>query len=527
MKNNLPVTGVENNYSRDLHIVSTTDLKGITASINQDFKTIAGFSDEELIGKNHNVVRHPDMPPIAFADLWATIKQDKPWMGIVKNRCKNGDHYWVDAYVTPIFENGKITGYQSVRCKPNKGHVENADKLYKLINKGIPFFQQQRNKVRVGLMGKIYFGFLCALVPPMAILALLPISKLMALLLACFATMLGGVVAAKLIARPWQQTAKASCEIFENAVAKQVYVGRDDELGQLQLVIKSLQSQLETVVWRIDAAVGELDDIATNTATAVEQSSQSIYQQQSETEQVATAMNEMSATVQEVARNTAEAAEAARKADEVSAKGVIAASDSIRSIESLLGEVEQASSVIQNLEQESNSVGSVLEVIRGIAEQTNLLALNAAIEAARAGEAGRGFAVVADEVRTLASRTQEATAEIDEMISRLQSEARSAVAVMETAQSGAQMNAGQMGELSENLSDISMAVQSINAMNTQIATAAEEQTAVSEEINRNIVNIKSLAERTTDTSEETSRAMQQLISETGHLRSVVHQFSNS
>lgn len=527
MKKNLPISGVENDFSPDLHIVSTTDLKGITTSVNPDFKTISGFSDEELIGKSHNVVRHPDMPPAAFADLWATIKQGKPWMGIVKNRCKNGDHYWVDAYVTPIVEDGQVMGYQSVRSKPDKVHVENADKLYKLINKGIPFLQQQRDKVRVGLMGKIYFAFLCALIPPMAILALLPVSKLTALLLASFATMIGGVVAAKLVARPWEQTSKASREIFDNAVARHVYVGRDDELGQLQLVIKALQSQLGTVVWRIDAAVDELDDIATSTAAAVEQTNVGIYAQQSETEQAATAMNEMSATVQEVAQNTAEAAKAAHEADVVAKEGALAATESICGIDALVDEVEQAAEVIRDLEQESNSVGAVLDVIRGIAEQTNLLALNAAIEAARAGEAGRGFAVVADEVRTLAYRTQEATAEIDGMIARLQEEARGAVQAMEKAQGSAKINAEQVETLAESLGNIAGAVKNINDMNTQIATAAEEQTAVSDEINRNIVNISSCAEQTTVVAQDTGQTMRKLIDETSHLHAVVQQFSKS
>lgn len=524
MKKNFPVSGVENDYSSDLHIVSTTDLKGVTTSVNPDFKTVAGFPDEELIGKSHNVVRHPDMPPAAFADLWATIKQGKPWMGIVKNRCKNGDHYWVDAYVTPMIENGEVTGYQSVRSKPNKAHVETADKLYKSINKGVPFLQQQRNKVRVGLMGKIYFGFLCALVAPMAILALLPASKLVALLLACVATMVGGAVAAKLVARPWEEMAKNSRKIFDNDVARHVYVGRDDELGQLQLVVKALQSQLDTVVWRIDAAVDELDDIATSTAAAVEQTNTGIYEQQSETEQVATAMNEMTATVQEVAQNTVAASSAAHEATVVSKEGALAATEAICGIDNLVDEVEQAADVIRNLEQESNSVGTVLEVIRGIAEQTNLLALNAAIEAARAGEAGRGFAVVADEVRTLASRTQESTSEIDGMIARLQAEARGAVQAMEKAQGSAKMNAEQVETLAESLGNISGAVANINDMNTQIATAAEEQTAVSDEINRNIVNISSLAEQTTAVASDTGQAMQSLVAETSRLHTVVQQF---
>lgn len=521
MKKNLPVTGIENDYPRDMHIVSTTDLKGVITSVNADFKTISGFSEQELVGKSHNVVRHPDMPPAAFADLWATMQQCKPWMGIVNNRCKNGDYYWVDAYVTPIIEKGRVTGYQSVRSKPHKAHVKNADRLYRRINSGMSFLQQQRSRLQVGLMGKIYFAFLCALIPPLAILALLPLSKLTALLLAGVTTMVGGVVVAKLVARPWEQAARASREIFDNAIARHVYVGRDDELGQLQLAIKALQSQLTTVVWRIDSAVGELDGITETTSQAVEATNQGISSQQMEIDQVATAVNEMSATVQEVARNTADAAELARGADEVAKEGALAATVAICGIDALLTEVEQAAGVIANLEQESNSVGAVLEVIRGIAEQTNLLALNAAIEAARAGDAGRGFAVVADEVRTLASRTQQSTEEINGMISRLQAEAREAVQAMKKAQGGAQENAEQVQILAESLASISGVVQSINAMNTQIATAAEEQSAVSEEINRNVVNISSLAQQTTAISADTASSMRGLSAEASHLRAVV------
>lgn len=524
MKKNFPVTGVENDYPSEMHIVSTTDKKGITTSVNNDFRTISGFKDEELIGKNHNVVRHPDMPQAAFADLWSVIKQGKPWMGIVKNRCKNGDYYWVDAYVTPMYVNGEVAGYQSVRSKPKQVHVNAADKLYKTLNKGIPFLAQQRNKVRVGLMGKIYFGFLLALLPAMPILALAPVSKLMALQLAGVSMMIGGLIAAKLIARPWQQAAKDSRALFENAVAQHVYSGRTDELGQLQVAIKSQQAHLDTAVWRIDSAAENLDEIATGTAAVVNQTNQGIQQQQSEIDQLATAINEMSATVHEVAKTTADAAQAADNADKEANEGALAANETKCGIEKLVEDVQLAAGVIKQLEQETGSIGSVLDVIRGIAEQTNLLALNAAIEAARAGEAGRGFAVVADEVRTLASRTQESTQEIDSMIMRLQSGAGDAVQAMSLAQSGAQSNAEQVELLTENLAGISRAVQTINDMNTQIAAAAEEQSTVAEDISRNITNISGVAEQTSAASMETASATEDLIQEATKLHTIVRQF---
>ena len=354
----------------------------------------------------------------------------------------------------------------------------------------------------------------------MASLALLPVSKLMALLLACFATMVGGVVAAKLVARPWEQTAKASQDIFENAVAKHVYVGRDDELGQLQLVIKALQSQLGTVVWRIDAAVGELDVIATSTAAAVEQTNAGIYEQQMETDQVATAMNEMSATVQEVARNTAEAAEAAHNAEAVSKEGALAATESICGIDALVEEVAQAAEVIRSLEQESKSVGSVLEVIRGIAEQTNLLALNAAIEAARAGEAGRGFAVVADEVRSLSLRTASSIEEVRQTMRRFQTVIQDVVSAIQESKQKGEQGKDQTSTALRIMREMAQSMAEVSMMNIQIASSVEEQSAASSEINRHIHSIQvssgSVREKADRTLEESNklRSVVEIISET-------------
>ncbi|HEC18817.1 MAG TPA: PAS domain-containing protein, partial [Gammaproteobacteria bacterium] len=156
MKKNLPVTGKEKSYSDHIKIISTTTPKGILDSINEDFIYTSGFSEEELLGKSHNVVRHPDMPPAAFDDLWKTIKAGKPWMGIVKNRCKNGDHYWVDAYVTPIFQGGEITGYQSVRVKPEREYVYRAEKVYKRLNAGKPIAGRLAS---LGVVPRLALGF--------------------------------------------------------------------------------------------------------------------------------------------------------------------------------------------------------------------------------------------------------------------------------------------------------------------------------------------------------------------------------
>lgn len=522
MKKNLPVTDKENDFPENIHIVSSTDLKGIIKSVNQDFIDISGFSTDELLNKNHNIIRHPDMPPAAFENLWQDLKQGKPWMGIVKNRCKNGDAYWVDTYVTPVYENGEIVGYQSVRVKPERKLVERASRFYHQLNKGGSFIQGLLSKIKPGLMAKIFTGSLLSLLP--LLLVSLFGAGLVLTLAAAAVSIVIALSISVFIARPWQIAARESASIFSNPVAQHVFTNRSDELGQLQLVIKSQEARLRTIVWSINEAAVSLDDIASNTADVVSQTNQGISQQRSEIEQVATAMNQMSATVHEVAKNTEDASGAANQADELAGQGALAATHSITSIMSMVSDTEEAANVIKQLASQSENIGSVLDVIRSIAEQTNLLALNAAIEAARAGEQGRGFAVVADEVRTLASRTHESTQEIQDMIENLQIEVHKAVDVILKAQNSANTNMDAVEELAESLAEISGAVQVITSMSHQIATAAEEQSSVSEEINRNIVNINLVADQTSGASEETARNSERLVQQSSRLKTMVQQF---
>jgi methyl-accepting chemotaxis protein len=258
--------------------------------------------------------------------------------------------------------------------------------------------------------------------------------------------------------------------------------------------------------------LGSSDQLAAaeELSAITEQANRGVMRQQGEIEQVATAMNEMSATVSEVSKNAANAASAATDADDRAKDASAVVNTTVETINNLASEVERASEMIENLKGDSLSIGAVLDVIRDIAEQTNLLALNAAIEAARAGEQGRGFAVVADEVRTLASRTQQSTREINDMIEKLQNGANQAVSVMEAGRTKAVESVEQAAKAGEALEAITGVVDNIKSMNMQIASAAEEQSATAEEINRNIVNISEVAQETAAGSQQTASASDEL-----------------
>ncbi|MBO8087504.1 MAG: cache domain-containing protein [Marichromatium sp.] len=274
----------------------------------------------------------------------------------------------------------------------------------------------------------------------------------------------------------------------EGDLTRTIDIHGKDELAELAAAFNLFQSKLRDLIAEVAGGNQQLAAAAEELSATSQQTDDQVRRQQAELEQVATAMNEMTATVAEVARNATEAAAATLQTDQDASAGSQVVASSIASIEVLSQRVEGATEVIARLSEDSAEIGKVLDVIRGIAEQTNLLALNAAIEAARAGEQGRGFAVVADEVRTLASRTQASTTEIQQMIERLQSGTSQAVAAMEESRTQAQESVAMAGEAGSSLEQITRSVSTIKDMNSQIASAAEEQAAVSQEVDRNLIN---------------------------------------
>lgn len=334
------------------------------------------------------------------------------------------------------------------------------------------------------------------------------------------------VFMARVIVNPIIQLSAALDDISqgEGDLTRQLDARGQNELSALATAFNAFVGKIRELVQQASAASRQLAAAAEELSRTTEKTREQVRQQQSETEQVAAAMNQMSATVQEVSRNASEAAQAAATTREEAVSGDRVVQETIRAIEALATEVENTAQVIARLSQDSDDIGKVLDVIRGIAEQTNLLALNAAIEAARAGEQGRGFAVVADEVRTLASRTQRSTTEIQAMIERLQSGASGAVTAMQEGQDKVRQSVTQAAHAGTSLKTISSAVNQISDMNAQIASAAEEQSAVTEEINRNITNITQAVEQTSSGSRQIAQASDELARLAAGLQNLVGRF---
>ena len=348
------------------------------------------------------------------------------------------------------------------------------------------------------------------------------------LTLATVLALVFGLLAAWAITRqiviPLRQTLNAADRVASGDLRHDLNVERRDELGQLQRSMQRMTVSLRELIGGIGDGVTQIASAAEELSAVTEQTSAGVNNQKVETDQVATAMNEMAATVQEVARNAEEASEAALVADQQAREGDRVVAESIAQIERLATEMNHSSQAMGQLKSESDKIGSVLDVIKSVAQQTNLLALNAAIEAARAGEAGRGFAVVADEVRSLAQRTQQSTEEIEALIAGLQSGTQQVASSMDASRELTASSVELTRRAGTSLETITQTVSSIQAMNQQIAAAAEQQSAVAEEINRSVMNVRDVSDQTSAASEETAASSVELARLGTHLQGLVGKF---
>ncbi|HJV01833.1 MAG TPA: methyl-accepting chemotaxis protein [Burkholderiaceae bacterium] len=419
MRNNLPVTNKEYVLKESETIVSKTDLQGNITYVNQDFITISGFSEEELLGAPQNIVRHPDMPPEAFADLWRTLKAGKAWTGMVKNRCKNGDHYWVEAGMAPLLEQGRMVGYTSIRTKPSRAKVEAAEQAYRKLREGreplwvhegvvarrspwrhLAALAESPLRMQLGVAGGLMlllFGVMLWTAVAESSLALAAAAALGMVLLGLCWVLLQRSMLAPLdeLRRGLNQMSTGDLTGAMPAHGSKEAIDALQALRILQINVKLLVGQIKEASSVVNSAAADLSSGNADLSARTESQAASL-------EQTAATMDELTSTVRSNADNAHEATALVNSAAGVAADGGHA--------------VREVVSTMSTIRAHSGKMADIVGVIDGIAFQTNILALNAAVEAARAGEQGRGFAVVATEVRNLAQRAAGAAKEIKVLI---------------------------------------------------------------------------------------------------------------
>ena len=513
MRNNQPVTQREFEFPDDATLMSTTDADSYIKYANAAFIQVSGFSPEEIEGQPHNVVRHPDMPKEAFADMWATLKNGEPWTALVKNRRKNGDHYWVRSNTVPVMRNGQPTGYMSVRTKASRDEIAAADALYRAFREG-----KAGNRgfhkgliVRTGLM-RIASLFqtmsvrarlhstLCVLAP--AVVGAGWACGLNGGGLAVFAAATAGVsVAAGLwldaqIARPLMQLRDQALRVATGESRTGVAMNRVDEIGmtlrtinQLGLMFRWLVDDVSEQVHNVQRASNEIAQGNNDLSARTEQASTSV-------QQTAASMAEMTATVSSNAETALQANQLSVSASDAAQRGGQAVSEVV--------------ATMNDITASSRKISDIIGVIDGIAFQTNILALNAAVEAARAGDQGRGFAVVAGEVRALAQRSANAAKEIKTLIG----------ASVDRVESGARIVDG----AGKTMEDIVTQVKRVSDLIAEISSSTAEQSTGVAQVDQAVVHLDNITQQNAALVEQSTAASESLKQQATRLVDAVNVF---
>ena len=513
MRTNLPVTQREFDFPADATLMSTTDPSSRITYANDAFVSVSGYAREEIEGEAHNLVRHPDMPREAFADMWATLQGGEPWTALVKNRRKDGDHYWVRANATPVVRDGRHVGYMSVRTKPGRDEVAAAEALYERFrdgeatglrfNKGLISHTGLMRWRSLGQTMPVRWRLrLAALVAAPALVACAGMQGLGGLGLLEFA----GSAAACLAASTWwlQRQISAPLERMRDQALRVAGgdtqaarpMDRVDEIGMTSRTIGQLGLMFR---WIIDDVAGQVRVAKTATSEIAQGNndlSARTEQAAASVEQTAASMEQMTATVKNNAHTAREASHLSDSASEAATKGGQAVAGVVKTM--------------NDITHSSRKISEIIGVIDGIAFQTNILALNAAVEAARAGEQGRGFAVVAGEVRSLAHRSAEAAREIKTLINDS----------VERVESGCR----QVDDAGRTMDDIVAQVRRVSSMIGEINTATVEQTSGIAQVAQAIGHIDQVTQQNAALVEQSSAASGSLSQQMARLADAVGVF---
>jgi len=513
MRKNLPVSNQEVELDEDQAIVSKTDLEGNIVYVNPYFEQISGYSAAELIGQPQNIIRHPDMPPEAFADLWQTIRAGIPWTGLVKNRCKSGDFYWVKANITPIKENGRTIGYMSVRTRAERGQIAAAAEAYRKIVGGARDIRIKNGQiVRLGLTNVVarlsHTSLAMRIWLATSVVNVLQIAVCLAALFAdgtseltrwgiFGATAFGFLINVFLwytlrtgMLQPLGRALDGARLIAAGDLTGSFDTDSTDEVGQLLRALQQMNNNLIATIrdvrFNIDAMAVATKQIAAGNADLAGRTES----QAASLEKTASSIEEFSSTVKANAENSMQANALAVNASDVAVQG---------------GEiVSEVIATMDEINTSSKRVVDIIGLIEGIAFQTNILALNAAVEAARAGEQGRGFAVVASEVRNLAQRSSAAAKDIKQLIEISVDKVGTG---MERAQrAGATMN------------QVVTSVKQVTSIMHEISTASREQSIGVDQVNQAVNHMDQVTQQNAGLVEEAAAAAVSLADEAGHLR---------
>ena len=508
MRINLPITQHEFDYPSTDMLVSVTNTKGLITHCNDAFLGVSGYEFDELLGQSHNIVRHPDMPGEAYKDMWHTIAHGSPWSGLVKNRRKNGDFYWVQANITPILENGQPQGYMSVRTKPDRAQIQKAEELYRQMNSelkaGKPTFKLQGGQVHYfGLRGMVGRFQRLSLTSRMAMaLLLLTALGMVPQLLAQPGTVsgvllqLGILLGASGLVLLWfhRRVARVidDAKRFADAMAgcnlTTTMAGNyPPPLDGLFRSMRQIQTNLHAVVGDVRSSIDRFTRAASEISVGGLDLSERTESQASSLQQTAASMEQISSNGQHTAQTAAQVFMQSKDSNILASQG---------------GEAVHKVCVAMNaIASSSTQMQEIIGVIEGIAFQTNILALNAAVEAARAGEQGRGFAVVASEVRLLAGRSASASKQIRELIARSSEhiasgtqQTSSAANAIDQVVKSVQMT-GQLIELisdsaheqSKGIAQVNQAVTHLDHVTQQNAALVEESSAASDSLSDSAV----------------------------------------